>query len=101
MPQSSRTQGNRAMTRQQPQRAPREMPAELQDAIPNRLKRSLRYAGLSHHEMAEYMQCHRNTIGAWVQGKSRIKPALIRVWADRTGVPAEWIRTGKWPEGAK
>ena len=78
-----------------------QMPDELQDTIADRLKRSLRYAGMSHQDMADYMQCHRNTVGSWVRGKSRIMPALIRLWADRTGVPAEWIRTGKWPKGAE
>ena len=77
------------------------MPDELQDTIADRLKRSLRYAGLSHHEMADFMEVHRNTVGCWVQGKSMPMPALIRLWADRTGVPVEWLKTGKWPKGAE
>jgi hypothetical protein len=89
------------MTGRQPRSVQSGIPDELQDTVADRLKRSLRYAGLSNHEMADYMQCHRNTIGSWVRGKARMRPVFIRVWADRTGVPAEWIRTGKWPKGAE
>ena len=90
-----------AMTGHQPGSASHAMPDELQDTVADRLKRSLRYAGMDHHEMADYMQCHRNTIGSWVRGKATMRPIFIRVWAERTGVPAEWIMTGKWPKGPK
>ena len=92
---------NSAMTGRQPGSAPHAIPDVLLDTVADRLKRSLRYAGMNHHEMADYLQCHRNTVGSWVRGKTRMRPVFIRVWADRTGVPAEWISTGKWPKGAE
>ena len=40
-----------------------ELPEALQQTIADRLNKSLKYAGMSHNEMAEYLVIHRNTLG--------------------------------------
>ena len=77
---------------------PRAIPDELAETVADRLKRSLRYAGISQNEMAAYLGMHRNAIGGYVTGKHRIKPALLRLWAAEVGIPVEWITTGNWPK---
>jgi hypothetical protein len=44
------------------------------------------------------MEVHRNSVGTWLNRRSRPRPANVRLWAMRTGVPYEWLRYGTWPE---
>jgi hypothetical protein len=37
-------------------------------------------------------------VGAWLNRRPRPRPANVRLWAMRTGVPYEWLRYGTWPE---
>jgi transcriptional regulator with XRE-family HTH domain len=73
-------------------------PSELVPDLADRLAKSLQVAGLSVADMADYMEAHRNTIGAWLNRRARPRPANMRLWAMRTGVPYEWLRDGTWPE---
>ena len=66
--------------------------------LADRLAKSLQVAGLSVADMADYMEVHRNSVGAWLNRRSEPRPANIRLWAIRTGVPYEWLRNGTWPE---
>ena len=75
-----------------------EQPEELKSTLGHRLKMSLRFARISVEEMAEYYECHRNTLSGWLADRTTPMPILVRVWAERTGVPLEWIKTGAWPE---
>jgi len=75
-----------------------EQPEELAQTQADRLNKSLKYAGISHNEMAEYLEVHRNTIGGYVTGRTKMLPVIMRLWAARTGVPLEWLRDGVWPE---
>jgi transcriptional regulator with XRE-family HTH domain len=48
-------------------------------------------------EIADYLGVSRNTVGAWINGRVVPGKAFIRLWALRTGVPFEWLETGKSP----
>lgn len=77
---------------------PASPPEELEQTQADRIAKSLKYAGLTHADMAEYLEVHRNTIGGYTTGKSRMLPVIMRLWAQKTGVPYEWLRDGVWPE---
>ena len=76
---------------------PYQIPTLLVEGLCDRLKRSLRYARMSQKDMENYLEYHRNSVGNWVTGKSNPSSLVLRVWAERTGVPVEWLRTGLWP----
>lgn len=80
---------------------PSEFPGELGQSLADRLAKSLKYANLSHIDMAEYLEVHRNTIGGYVTGKTKMLPGIMRLWAAKTGLPLEWIRDGVWPDPPK
>lgn len=67
--------------------------------LEDRLRLTLRHRGISVGEMAEYFEVNRNTIGNWLNGHTTPKPAILRLWALRTGVPFEWLKTGVAPDG--
>ena len=47
--------------------------------------------------MADFLECGRNTVGNWLSGRSKPSPASLKLRAEKTGVPYEWLRDGKWP----
>jgi transcriptional regulator with XRE-family HTH domain len=53
---------------------------------------------MSVNQMAEYLECNRNTITNYLNRNSRPSPAKVHVWAKITGVPYEWLRDGTWPD---
>lgn len=75
-----------------------EAPDELQQTLGDRLSKSLKYANMSHQEMAEFLEVHRNSVGAWCTDRNRVMPAILRLWSQRVGLPLEWLRDGTWPE---
>ena len=77
---------------------------DLRGAVPewdlaDRMRKSLRTAGMGVQEMADYLDVSRNTVGTWING--RIEPSVqtVRLWALRTGVPFTWLRDGEIPAG--
>ncbi|WP_078324573.1 helix-turn-helix domain-containing protein [Mycobacteroides salmoniphilum] len=60
----------------------------------DRLAKSLRMARMTKLEMADYLEVHRNTVSAWLNGKSEPKRPQLIAWALRTGLPYEWIKDG-------
>jgi transcriptional regulator with XRE-family HTH domain len=62
--------------------------------LADRLGKALREAHMSVNEMALYLGVHRNTVGAWINGRAPIGGPAIRAWAIRTGVRYEWLRDG-------
>lgn len=62
--------------------------------LADRLGKALREARMSVNEMALYLGVHRNTVGAWINGRGPIGGPAIRAWAGRTGVRYEWLRDG-------
>jgi len=57
----------------------------------DRLKRALKFAGISRDEMADYLGVAPATVSTWMN--DRITPNLqtLRLWSMRTGVPLEWL----------
>lgn len=58
----------------------------------DRLRKSLRHAGLHLHEMADYLGVSRNSVSNWMNGNYRPSQPALKLWAMRTGVPYEWLR---------
>ncbi len=79
------------------QKTPHWMPEELRQTQADRLSKSLKYAKISHQEMADYLEVHRNTIGGYITGRTKMLPVIMRLWAAKVGLPLEWIRDGIWP----
>jgi hypothetical protein len=71
---------------------------EFEPDLADRLAKSLQVSGIPVAEMAAYMEVHRNSVGGWLNRRSQPRPANVRLWAIRTGVPYEWLRYGTWPE---
>jgi transcriptional regulator with XRE-family HTH domain len=61
----------------------------------DRLRKSAQVAGLRSADMAEYLGVTRQTVSAWVMGHRTPGPMALRLWAQRTGVPLEWLTTGE------
>jgi transcriptional regulator with XRE-family HTH domain len=64
---------------------------ELED----RMRVSMRRAGVGVSAMADYFGVRRETVGTWINGRIRPGTQSLRLWALRTGVPYEWLRTGE------
>lgn len=62
--------------------------------LADRLTKALREAKMSVNEMALHLGVHRNTVSAWVNGRTPISGPAIRAWAARTNVDYDWIVTG-------
>ncbi len=75
-----------------------EKPVELEMTLADRLRKSLRYSGMSVAEMAERMEIHRNTVSGHLAGRARPSNLALRFWAKTTGVPLPWLLEGVWPE---
>lgn len=65
--------------------------------LADRLGKALRVAGMSVAEMAIYLGVHRNTVSAWINGRTPISGPAIRAWATRTNVDFGWLDTGVEP----
>lgn len=62
--------------------------------LADRMRKSLREADISVQEMADYFEVSRNTVSAWINGRTPPAPQSVKLWALRTGVPYEWLRSG-------
>ena len=58
----------------------------------DRLRKSLRAAGVTVQEIADYLEVNRNTVGNWINGRATPSASTIRLWALRCGVPYDWLR---------
>ncbi|MFF1531526.1 helix-turn-helix domain-containing protein [Cellulomonas sp. NPDC058312] len=58
------------------------------------MRKSLRHAGLSAGEMAEFLGVARESVGRWLSGARNPSVQTLRLWASRTGVSYEWLRSG-------
>lgn len=65
--------------------------------LADRLSKALREAQMSVNEMAMHLGVHRNTVSAWVNGRTPISGPAIRAWSHRTGVSYDWIMSGGPP----
>lgn len=64
---------------------------------PDRLNKALEFSGISSNEMAEHLDVSRTTISNYIHGRTEPKRSTLRDWAMRTGVPLEWLESGKFP----
>lgn len=60
----------------------------------DRMRKSLRVAGRSVGEMAEYLDVTRETASRWINGRGEPSVQTLRLWAARTGVSYEWLKDG-------
>lgn len=67
----------------------------------DRMRISLRHAGLGVGEMAEYLDVGRNTVSTWINGRIQPSKQTLRLWSMRTGVPLEWLERGEMQEAGQ
>lgn len=65
--------------------------------LADRMRKSLRVAGIGVQEIAEYLGVGRNTVSTWINGKIVLSVQTQRLWALRCGVAYEWIASGVTP----
>ena len=63
--------------------------------VADRLRKSLRHAGLGTAEMADYLGVSRQSVGNWINGRIEPSQQTLRLWALRTGVSFEWLTGGR------
>lgn len=63
----------------------------------DRLALAQRRSGLGVHEIADRIEVHRNTVGAWLNGRNRPRPRDLKAFALVTGYPTQWLETGDAP----
>lgn len=61
----------------------------------DRLGKALAHSGLSVAAMSEYLGVSRNTVGNYINDRTRIPRPTLLLWSMRTGVPVEWIEKGE------
>lgn len=66
--------------------------------VADRMRKALRACGVSVQEIAEYLDVSRNAVSTWINGRIEPSTQTLRLWALRTGVPYEWLRTGVAPD---
>lgn len=70
----------------------------LEFGLSDRLRKALEYAGLAQADMAEYCGISRFSVSRYMNGHHEPSIGMLRLWAMRTGVPLEWLQTGKTPD---
>lgn len=60
----------------------------------DRMRKSLKVAGISVNDMAARLEVTRETVSTWINGRHRPTAAVLLVWADATHVPYSWLRDG-------
>lgn len=66
--------------------------------IHDRCKKAREFAGLEQDELAERIECSRNTVGNYERGDvTKLKKAVIRRWAMACGVDFGWLWEGADP----
>ena len=62
--------------------------------LADRMRKSLRHAGMTPGQMAAYLGVGGNTVSTWING--RIQPSFqtVRLWSIRTNTDLEWLLGG-------
>lgn len=60
----------------------------------DRLAKALDVSGISVATMAIKLGVSRQTIGNYLAGRTTPKLAILKVWADETGVDLGWLKEG-------
>jgi transcriptional regulator with XRE-family HTH domain len=61
----------------------------------DRMRKALRVSGVGVQEIADYLGVARNTVSTWINGRIEPSTQTVRLWALKTGVPYEWLQTGR------
>lgn len=67
--------------------------------VGDRMKKSLKVAGLSRAEMADYLGVVPETVSTWMNDRIQPNVQTMRLWALKTGAPYAWIVSGDTPQG--
>lgn len=73
------------------------IPVNLEFDLADRIRKALRAADIGVSEAAEELGVNRNTIGNWINGHITPNVQSLYAIAAITGVPFEWLKTGKAP----
>lgn len=68
---------------------------DLEWDLADRLRKSMRAAGLKPHQMAQALGLSTKTISFYINGHATPKRVVILAWAARTGKDPHWIETGE------
>ncbi|MFF5793948.1 helix-turn-helix domain-containing protein [Paeniglutamicibacter sp. NPDC012692] len=68
--------------------------------IHDRMRKALRVADVSVQEIAEAVGINRNSVSAWLNGRSKPNDIQLKKFALRTGAPLEWLVKGEIKEHA-
>lgn len=63
--------------------------------VADRLRKAREVAGLEQAELARDIDVARQTVGNYERGAVQPRRIVLKAWALRTGVPLEWLETGK------
>jgi len=69
--------------------------AALEFTKGDRMKRAMKTAGLSVFDLAVFLDVRRETISTWINDKVTPSKQTMRLWAQATEVPLEWLETGE------
>ena|SRR5258706_2377528 len=62
--------------------------------LADKMRKSLRHAGLGVAEMADYLDVDRSTVSTWINGRIEPSARVVQLWALRTGIPYTWYCHG-------
>lgn len=62
--------------------------------LADKMRKSLRHAGLGVTEMAEYLDVSPRTVSNWIGGRIEPSAHTVMAWALRTGIPYTWFCHG-------
>lgn len=62
--------------------------------LADRMRKSLREAGLGVGEMADYLGVSRSAVSNWINGRIVPTGPSLRLWALRCGVSVDWLVNG-------
>lgn len=68
--------------------------------LADRMRKSLRHAGVDVQQIADYLGVSRTSVSAWINGRIRPSKRTLMLWAIRCGVPFSWLTEGT-PDRAK
>lgn len=63
----------------------------------DRLKKARESAGLEQGAFAEMIGISKSSVSNYERDNTRPRIIVLRAWAMATGVPMEWLQTGKEP----
>src|SRR5574343_280717 len=69
-------------------------PSIPEETLGERMRRALRKEHIGVQEMADYLGVARNTVSTWLNDRIQPSEQTLKLWAMRTGVPLDWLKTG-------